>query len=213
MNGRYGRALGVLLLASQGAWASAQDVSGIACAGGELTVVTGEAFSARCTGDLRIAASSVIEAEASITLVAGGSLWMTGILSAPVIELTAYQDAYLAGGFFSGSPFHFPEVSVVGHAGSSSATLRTFSDIVAYPMIHPVYGAVTFTHVYVEPMPMAPPAEVVVLVLAPLEAPSPVPEPAMPLMFGLGAALLAWKRARMSRSAHRAGNPNVKLEN
>jgi hypothetical protein len=200
MNGRYGRALAALLLASQGAWASAQDVSGIACAGGELTVVTGEAFSARCTGDLRIAASSVIEAEASITLVADGNLWMTGTLSAPVIHLFAYQNAYPADGGAFAEPARFSQPKQLIF---SAGTLSVAGSEVFFPPASGFVGSLTVRD----------PAATVVWTPAVLEATSPVPEPATPLMFGLGAALLAWKRARMSRSAHRTGNPNVKLEN
>lgn len=74
--------LGGLLWMSQGV-AAGQDVAGIGCSSGDLTLVTGAAFNAACTGDLRIDAARIIEAEESITLYATGNIWMLGTLSAP----------------------------------------------------------------------------------------------------------------------------------
>jgi hypothetical protein len=188
MNGIRGLVLGGLLLSSQGV-AAAQDVTGLACSTGELSLVSGSAFSASCTGDLHINAASVITADESITLLAAGNLWIEGTLVAPTIVLTAYADITLVGGFFSGSSESFPDVQATSHAGLPSATVRVFSDIVAQPYIHPIYGAVTFTHTYVEPS-IATDAEVHSFIVINDVPTSPVPEPALPMLFALGAGLV-----------------------
>ncbi|MEQ1663096.1 MAG: PEP-CTERM sorting domain-containing protein [Thiobacillus sp.] len=70
--------------------ASVLSLPGIACLGGELTVTTGAAFSAHCTGDLQIDAFEVISAEESIRLSALGNatVWSRwSRLIAPDIEI------------------------------------------------------------------------------------------------------------------------------
>jgi len=84
-------------LAPQAAMA-AQDASGLTCTGGDLSLAGGPAFSAVCTGDLRIDASSVITADESITLLATGYLWQAGTLVAPKIVLSAGANLIFTGG-------------------------------------------------------------------------------------------------------------------
>lgn len=182
-----------LLLASQSA-AAVQDVEGIACTAGELLLVTGPAFSALCSGDLRIDASSVIEADESITLLAGGSLWMAGTLVAPSIVLTAQAELNFTGGLFSGSPVLLPDVRARSLAGSPSGTLRLFSDLVPQPVVDPVYGAVTVTQVEGLPLVLITPIVDDEIVFISDEVVSPVPEPAHSILFALGTALVVWKR-------------------
>lgn len=62
MNKILKAALGGLLVVSQ-AVAAGQETSGLVCTGGELAISTGPAFSAVCTGDFTLGASSVITAE------------------------------------------------------------------------------------------------------------------------------------------------------
>jgi len=194
--------LGGLLLVSQGAWAT-QDVSGIGCTSGELSLVTGAVFSASCAGDLQIGTDTRIEAGESITLRAEGSLWMQGTLVAPRIELFAGGNANVFGGLFSGSPDFFPDVNAVSYAGSVWATSRSFHSLVPQPFVHPVFGAFTMTMAVSPPLvEYAPllsayiwfdtPAEIQIFMLE--ESVSPVPEPTQLALFAAGLALLAWKR-------------------
>lgn len=76
-----------LTLAAPGAQAGFQEIAGISCQGGELTVVAGAAFSASCGGDLRVGAFSVIRAEESIYLSASGNAEIWGRLEAPRIVI------------------------------------------------------------------------------------------------------------------------------
>lgn len=198
---RYACLLGGLF-ATQAA--GAQDVAGLSCSDGELTLTAGPAFSASCAGDLRFAAGSVIEADESITLISSGSLWHAGTLVAPRITLTAGLDAYVFGGLFSGSPDYFPEVAASSFAGSPSASLRTFSDLVPRPVIDPVYGAYTVTRDEYTPLVVDFVTDIWVVYYIPEVSNTPVPEPSRLALIAAGLGLLAWKRRSvisMSQSA------------
>lgn len=194
---RFWVAAGSVLLASQ-AVAAGQDVAGIGCSSGDLTLVTGAAFNARCTGDLHINASSIIEAEESITLRATGTIWMLGTLVAPRIELVAEASAHVSGGLFSGSPAFYPDVNAVSYAGSLTVSSRNFHDLVPRAYIDPVFGAVTFT--WAVPMPVAEitPGVMHEFIVIPDETASPIPEPEQFALFAAGLGLIVWKR----RSRH-----------
>lgn len=194
---RFWVAAGSVLLASQ-ATAAGQDVAGIGCSSGDLTLVTGAAFNARCTGDLHINASSIIEAEESITLRATGTIWMLGTLVAPRIELVAEASAHVSGGLFSGSPAFYPDVNAVSYAGSLTVSSRNFHDLVPRAYIDPVFGAVTFT--WAVPMPVAEitPGVMHEFIVIPDETASPIPEPEQFALFAAGLGLIVWKR----RSRH-----------
>jgi hypothetical protein len=196
--------LGGLMWVSQGV-AAGQDVTGIACTTGGLTLVTGAAFNASCTGDLRIDASSIIKAEESITLRAAGNIWMLGTLIAPRIELVAESYANVAGGLFSGSPDFYPDVNAVSHAGSLLSIGRGFHDLVPRPYVDPVFGAVTVTHAVALPkVDITKSADLFVAEITPVvvheftfipdETVSPVPEPEQFALFAAGLGLIAWKR-------------------
>ncbi|MFN7088173.1 MAG: PEP-CTERM sorting domain-containing protein, partial [Burkholderiales bacterium] len=204
-------------------------VSGMTCSAGELSWVTGPAFSAMCSGDLRIDSSVVLAADESITLLAAGYLWQAGTLIAPKIVLTAGANLIFTGGLFSGSPDYFPDVQALGFAGSPAAVLSVFSDLVPRPVIDPVYGAVEMRIgsgvemgraevLYDKPVA----GGVVLLAFIPFpdftleETASPVPEPSRLVLFAAGLGLVAWKRrvaGRLSRTAHTTSNPEVTLEN
>ncbi|MEW5967913.1 MAG: PEP-CTERM sorting domain-containing protein [Pseudomonadota bacterium] len=217
--------LGGLMWVSQGV-AAGQDVTGIACTTGGLTLVTGAAFNASCTGGLRIDASSIIKAEESITLRAAGNIWMLGTLIAPRIELVAESYANVAGGLFSGSPDFYPDVNAVSYAGSLTASSRNFHDLVPRAYIDPVFGAAearigssaTVKNVHINE-PIVASADFLTLPLLDFtleETASPVPEPSHLALFAAGLGLIAWKRRsghHLSHAAHKACNPKVTLEN
>jgi hypothetical protein len=194
---RFWVAAGSVLLASQ-AVAAGQDVSGIGCSSGDLTLVTGATFNARCTGDLRIDPASIIEAGESITLRATGTLWMLGTLVAPRIELVAEASAHVSGGLFSGSPAFFPDVNAVSYAGSLTVSSRNFHDLVPRAYIDPLFGAVTGTLVAALPIAEITPVVMHEFIVIPDETTSPIPEPEQFALFAAGLGLIVWKR----RSRH-----------
>lgn len=177
----------LLLCAAQGA-AAIQDVP--LCSTGDLSLQAGRIFQASCSGDLRVEVSSVIEAEESITLLAGGHLWMAGTLTAPVITLMAQaalnlspESLVLAGG----------SVVVAGSADSVGRIEGNLTRLegLSHPGLVPISGGR------------------ITLVSA------AVPEPSHLALFGAGLGLIAWKRraARaLSRTAHAPRNPNFTLE-
>lgn len=194
---RFWVAAGSVLLASQ-ATAAGQDVSGIGCSSGDLTLVTGAAFNAWCTGDLRIDPASIIQAGESITLRATGTLWMLGTLVAPRIELVAEASAHVSGGLFSGSLAFYPDVNAVSYAGSLTVSSRNFHDLVPRPHLDPVFGAATVT--FLESLPMADLSPYVEheFIAIPDDTASPIPEPEQFALFAAGLGLIVWKR----RSRH-----------
>lgn len=186
----------VLLAGAASAHAVGQDTSGLYCGGGELTITTGSSFTAYCSGHLYVDSMSVIRADESISISSQGSLTLWGTLVAPRIQLTSNADLSVGGGLFSGSPDFMPEVNALSWVGSSSEVLRTFRDIVPNPIIDPVYGAVTVTQYYVEPMESTIPITHAEFVLNPPDAASPVPEPGLPAMLATGLAMLMWRARR-----------------
>jgi hypothetical protein len=202
-----------LTVASFSVFASTQDTSGFSCRGGELSVASGAAFAISCMGDLYIDSSSVIRADESIVIASQGSMTLWGTLVAPRIVLTANQDMSVGGGLFSGSDNVYPEVNVLGHASSAGAVLRTFADLVTNPVVHPVYGTVSLTHVGGAPLlaPVVLPAktadftlELATFDLEPVAI--SVPEPEMYVLLGVGSLFVIGtsqrRRRAVSRSAH-----------
>lgn len=89
---------GLWVLGAYSAQASVLRFPGIWCQGGELTVMTGVAYSAHCSGNLQIDASAVINAEESIRLSALGNATVWGRLTAPEIAVIAGTTVNLAEG-------------------------------------------------------------------------------------------------------------------
>ena len=93
VSGVIKRCLGLLglyaVLGLSSAGATVLNDAGILCQGGELTVTTGVAYRAHCTGDLLIGLTSFIRAEKSIQLSAIGNAAVFGRLTAPYIVIIA----------------------------------------------------------------------------------------------------------------------------
>ena len=156
----------------------------------ELSVIFGNAFQASCTGDLTIKSSYVVEAVESISISADGNLTHLGTLVAPNIRLSANGTTTVSGGLFSGTSDSFPIVTAISQA-SGKPTVSTFEDLVSAPLVHPIYGAATFT--YVSSIPIfydvtLPSPEFTPITYTPegLAVTPAVPEPATYAMLGVG---------------------------
>lgn len=212
-----------LTLAAPGAQAGFQEIAGISCQGGELTVVTGAAFSASCGGDLRVGAFSVIRAEESIHLTAAGNAGIWGRLDAPRIVIVA------------GIAVHVGEGAVLvldGGVMDASGPLRDAGGVLTVAGADVVDLRLTAGRIALSPDSPA--------VAVPGGTVFAVPQPATILLMAAGAAAmfrlrrprrekpqggnpfppqrkprLAWrhKPASMSRTAHAPNNRNVTFEN
>lgn len=86
--------LGALFVSS--AQATPIQLPGVSCQGGALRLITGNAFSAHCAGDLRFDRFTTIQAEESIFVSALGNAVIEGRLSAPQIIIIAGAEVTLA---------------------------------------------------------------------------------------------------------------------
>jgi hypothetical protein len=170
--------------------------SGLYCANVEVQLDPGTALRVECEGALYLDRLGVLRADELIELRSTGDMTLWGTLVAPTIVLVSDTNISLGGGLFSGSPEAFPEVLARSWANTPFAYERGFDDLVARTFIDPVYGASTFTMVYVELPESTIPITIYESIQLIPDMTSPVPEPAMPALLATGLALLTWRVRR-----------------